>query len=272
MRGDEFGAYIFKLASYHLTADTTSKLRLGFEVVDLCLHAGRFAEADRMIHGIAADFPQKASFQRSLRYLHGYNLFLWGEYGRSDMHLRILQNEPFYRDRVLFLRAKNGIIDGRPKDSRSLLSKIDRDAFAYGDTVAGLIRSLEEGPRYTSRSGILAGVLSATVPGLGQAYAGHHFDAIQSLLFNMVLGSAAYLSWKYDVVDREADDRRYTLPIFSTTVWSVFYVANIWNGVNAANRYNRYREMQHYEAILERFDVIREDKDVFLQVKLPFDL
>ncbi|MBD3336992.1 MAG: hypothetical protein GF355_15875 [Candidatus Eisenbacteria bacterium] len=272
LRGDEFAAYLFKLASYHLSADSTRKLRLGFQVVDLCLHAGRFAEADRMINSIAEDFPLKTSYQNSLRYLYGYNLLLWGEYGRSDLHLRILQDEPFYRNRVLFLRAKNGIVDGRPEDSHALLSRINLKAFAYSGTVVSLMRTIEEGPRYASRSGILAGALSATVPGLGQAYAGHHFDAIQSFIFNVVLGSAAYLSWKYDVLDRDSDDRRYALPIFSTTVWSVFYAANIWNGVNAAHRYNRYKEMQHYEAILERFEVIQEDKNVFLQVSLPFDL
>ena len=130
---------------------------------------------------------------------------------------------------------------------------------------------IDTGPSFVRRHKIAAVLMSMSVPGLGQAYSGHYFDAIQSLAFNFLLGGAAYLSWKYEVLDRDSSDRNYALPVISTAAWSLFYLANIWNAANSASRYNRYRELRHYRSILDRFSIMHTDKQFFLNVTLPLD-
>lgn len=269
--GDEFGAYIFTLSYYHLTTDSNAKIRSGLEALDICLRANRFVEAERLVDVISADFADNEQLRNALTYKLGYGLALGGEPGRSSLYLSRTEDEPDYRDRALFMKAYNNIAENNPDQAKSMISQIDLAAFLHADTVTSILEMIDAGPSYVRRHKIAAVLMSMSVPGLGQAYSGHYFDAAQSLAFNILLGGAAYLSWKYEVIDRDSGDRNYALPVISTAAWSLFYLANIWNAANSAARYNRYHELRHYRSILDRFSIIRTDKEFFLNVTLPLD-
>lgn len=270
--GDQFGAYIFTLSYYHLTPDSADKIHAGLVALGICLSEDRLVEAKRLVDLIATDFPDNEDLKNVLRYRYGHGLAFASKPDESDHYLGLVQDEPDYRDRVFFLKAYNRIVENRLDDASALLSQIDPSAFDYRDTVESIMKLLDRGPTYSKRYGIVAAGMSMCLPGLGQAYAGHYFDAIQGFAFNFLLGSAAYLSWKYEVIDRDGNERNYALPVISTTVWSLFYLANIWNAVNSANRYNRYNERQYCKSILNRFSIARTDTQYFLNFNQPIDL
>ncbi len=269
--GDEFGAYIFTLSYYHLTTDSNAKIRSGLDALDICLRADRFVEAERLVDVITADFVDNERLRSALIYKLGYGLALGGEPMRSSLYLSQTEDEPDYRDRALFMKAYNNIAENNPEKAKSVLSQLDLGTFPHADTVTSILEMIDAGPSFVRRNKIAAVLMSMSVPGLGQAYSGHYLDAIQSLAFNFLLGGAAYLSWKYEVFDRESGDRNYALPVISTAAWSLFYLANIWNAANSASRYNRYHELRHYRSILDRFSIMRTDKKFFLNVTLPLD-
>ncbi|MFQ5825222.1 MAG: hypothetical protein ACE5JB_14330 [bacterium] len=107
------------------------------------------------------------------------------------------------------------------------------------------------------------------LPGAGQAYSGFYFDAIQDFGLNLVLGYAAYASWRHEL-DYKRRDRNYVMPIISTAIWGIFYLTNLYNSVNAAEKANLYRENVYYSYILEKFQFILKNKDFFLNVGLEF--
>jgi TM2 domain-containing membrane protein YozV len=267
--GDEFGAYIFTLSYYHLTTDSNAKMRSGFEALDICLRADRFVEAERLVDVMTADFADNEQLRNAITYKFGYGLALGQEPGRSNQYLSQVADEPDYRDRALFIKAYNYIAENSPDQAKSMLSLVELADFPHADTVTSILEMIDAGPSFIRRNKIAAVLMSMSVPGLGQAYSGHYFDAIQSLAFNFLVGGAAYLSWKYEVFDRESGDRNYALPVISTAAWSLFYLANIWNAANSASRYNRYHELQHYRSILDRFSIMRTDKEFFLNVAFP---
>jgi len=224
-----------------------------------------------MIRTIAADLPDSHEARSSLVYRYAYSLTLGGQYEEGDIYLRQVMQNPSFKDRVLFLRAHNRLVNSSTAEAGQFLRQIDLDSFAYRDSVEWVLEAIERGPSFARRHKLVSGLLSTCVPGLGQVYAGHYFDAIQSVIFNGTLGQAAYLAWKYDVADRDGGDRRYTLPILATAVWSVFYVANIWNAVNSANRYNRYKERQYFDGMIEKFSIIHSDRAFFLGISVPLN-
>ncbi|MCK4655474.1 MAG: hypothetical protein KAT85_00530, partial [candidate division Zixibacteria bacterium] len=77
--GDEFGAYIFTLSYYHLTTDSSAKIRSGLDALDICLQANRFVEAERLVDVIAADFADNDQLRDALIYKLGYGFALGGE-------------------------------------------------------------------------------------------------------------------------------------------------------------------------------------------------
>jgi hypothetical protein len=269
--GDEFGAYIFTLSYYHLTTDSSAKIRSGLDALDICLRADRFVEAERFVDAMTSDFADNEPLRNALTYKLGYGLALGGEPTRSSLYLSQTEDKPDYRDRALFIKAYNNVAEDNPDQAQSVLSQVDLVAFPHADTVTSIIEMIDAGPSFVRRHKIAAVSMSMCVPGLGQAYAGHYFDAIQSLAFNLLLGGAAYLSWKYEVLDRDSGDRNYALPVISTAAWSLFYLANIWNAANSASRYNRYHELRHYRSILDRFSIMRSDREFFLNVTFPID-
>ena len=89
--------------------------------------------------------------------------------------------------------------------------------------------------KYSHRSPLLAGALSAAVPGLGKLYAGRKHSFMITLLTNIANGVQAYES-----VDKLGI--KHPFSIFSIGLFSVFYAANI---------YGSYHDMKEvkYETI-----------------------
>ena len=87
----------------------------------------------------------------------------------------------------------------------------------------------EEIKLHRNKSGVLAGVLSTAIPGLGKVYAGQKYEGI-STFFPVVFLGAQFL---------EAIKKAHSLSdprlIISGAFFSVFYIGNIWGSILSVN-------------------------------------
>ena len=108
------------------------------------------------------------------------------------------------------------------------------------------LRNFEERP---SRNPLLAGALSAVLPGSGQVYAAHYVDGVAAFFFNgMFLGSAIVT---YDL-ERRAGSGHVASSIFGL-VGLIFYLANVNGAVQSAYRYNNFQVRQFHERVREEY-------------------
>ena len=90
------------------------------------------------------------------------------------------------------------------------------------------------------RSPTFTGLLSAAIPGLGQAYSGRFSDGLQSLIVVGVTGTGtAYYT------DRE----RYEIAVPVGLLGLFFYAGNIYGGIQAAKIFNRRQEDNFLEGL-----------------------
>src|SRR5579862_97899 len=75
----------------------------------------------------------------------------------------------------------------------------------------------------SSKSPALAAVFSTIIPGMGQLYCGHYFDALQAFSFVSSFTLASYLAYRYD--HKFSPD--YILTGVSVSITALFHIANI---------------------------------------------
>jgi hypothetical protein len=100
-----------------------------------------------------------------------------------------------------------------------------------------------------SRSPALAGIMSAIIPGAGQAYTGRWVDGSISLLVNAGFGIAAWQAYQND------------LPVVAILVGLFelgWYTGNIFSAVNYAHKYNE-RALEGYQRDLMQRDLVERD-------------
>jgi hypothetical protein len=110
----------------------------------------------------------------------------------------------------------------------------------YATLAAELEQKSLAAERRPYRSPLAAALLSAVLPGAGQAYSGHWVDAAQALFFVGAFGFASALAYSYEK-DR---DRPFVLTAIGLSLTSVFHVGNIVGAHRTARFYNeRQREL-----------------------------
>jgi hypothetical protein len=261
-----FLSYIFNLCFYHLTADSAEKLHAAFDALSSCIITEHFHEASTIIEQLTMDFPH---LSEKLKYLYGYSLLSMGRFTEGDLYLRELENHDEFRTRVLFLRAYVKLNTNQPGECSKYLEEIYKDEFPYSESLEELQISLKKGPKGIPKYKTIAVLLSAILPGAGQAYAGFYFDAIQSFGFNLALGCGSYAAWRHEL-DHPREKRNYILPVITTGIWGTFYFVNLYNAANVSQKANLYRDNVYYSRILERFQVVIEDEKYFLNIGIDF--
>jgi len=255
-----FLSYIYNLSFYHLTIDPAEKIKAGLDALDSCLMDNRFQEAEELIYKLEINSPQLKEY---MTYKCGYSLLMSGRFADGDIYLTKLQQSEKLLTKIQFLRAYAKLNLNQPKECIEYLNKIKDEEFPHMDELNEIKHDLATGAKGGKKNKLVAFGLSAFIPGAGQAYSGLYFDAIQDFGFNLVLGYSAYASWRYELT-YERGDRNYTMPLISTVVWGIFYLTNLHNAVNSANKANLYRENTYYTNILKKFQLVIKDKDYFL--------
>ncbi len=88
---------------------------------------------------------------------------------------------------------------------------------------------LEQYQHLSYKSTVLAGAMSALIPGSGHVYAGHYGDGITSLLLNGLFIAGTVVA---------IDQKNYAVAGVTGLIGLPFYIGNIYGGVNAATKWN----------------------------------
>lgn len=108
------------------------------------------------------------------------------------------------------------------------------------------------GDKIPQKSIFLTAAMSSIIPGLGQYYCGHYFDAAQAFVF---VSSFAFLSYAMYRYDRDYNSN-YVLTGVSLSLTTLFHLANIFGAEGTANYYNqRQKEIFLQEIHNKTFEI-----------------
>ena len=142
--------------------------------------------------------------------------------------------------RVQQLTAANYLLQRRWQATIDLFSSDS----AYNKITSNLIHYANQGTHLPTKNSTLAGLYSAVIPGAGKFYCGRTIDGIQSLATVGVMGWQSYTGFRDDGIGSIKGW------IFGT-IGGVFYLANIYGSVVAADIYNEEQE----ERLLQKIRV-----------------
>lgn len=261
-----FLGYAFRLAHYELSADSTARLASGLAALNGALFAQRYDEAEHALRRLADDYP---ALIRTFRFQYAYLLLQDGRHAEARPVLDGLGEAPEAGPRLPLLRATAALHEDAPLDALAQLRLVNTDE-AFGPqgapyAVAAARLALEEGAPRGRKSPVLALGMSAVLPGAGQLYTGHTYDALQAFVFTGALSYGAFASWRYEL-DRESPNL--VLPVLSSAIAAVFYLSNVRGAHASAARANRFAEARFYRSVLERLEFVLADDGWFLGVRL----
>lgn len=110
---------------------------------------------------------------------------------------------------------------------------------------AGRLAQSDQIPR---RNPTTALVLSSIIPGSGQLYCEHYFDAAQAFAYVASFAFASYMTYKYD----QNYNRNYWLTGISVSITSLFHLANIIGAERTATYFNQRQKEIFLQDIREK--------------------
>jgi tetratricopeptide (TPR) repeat protein len=121
---------------------------------------------------------------------------------------------------------KDNVADSRVKLDEFLVNYPEDERVPAVQASFSLLDEYEAQPR---KSPVLAGTMSAVIPGSGQMYAGHYKDGLMAFVVNglFIAGTIAAV-----------DDENYALAAIVGGVGLPFYVGNIYGAANASRKWN----------------------------------
>jgi tetratricopeptide (TPR) repeat protein len=116
-------------------------------------------------------------------------------------------------------------------DSRNALKQylVNYPNNAKRENVREAIRLLDQTGELPQKSPLLAGVMSAVIPGSGQIYAGHYGDGITSFFLNGLFIAGTVVAIKQE---------NYAVAGVVGVIGLPFYAGNIYGAANAAKKWN----------------------------------
>ena len=266
-----FLGYAFHMAHYELATDSTARLASGTAALNGAFFAGRYDEAEHALRRLATDFP---ALRRTFRWQYAVLLLQDGRFDEARLALDAADLQPADRDtlgaRLAIAEALLALHDSDDATALSLLEPLTTDQ-AFGPegaayAVAGARIGLREGPPTSARSPGVAAAMSAVVPGSGQLYTGHVYDAAQAFGLTTALGYGAYASWRHEL--DAGGPTRYVLPSLATLVAGAFYLSNVRGAHASAKRYNAYRTARFFRDAIDGLTMVLSDDGWVLSVRL----
>ena len=252
---NHFMSYFFYSSAFKLSKDSALAVSCGFKALRSAILAERVLESSLLERELTARFPDLKDHAGSY---YQYHLVRRKDFKTlSELSDSIANNES-----QLFLQAYAAFVLGKPARRDSLLERIS--GFPLQHEVESIRQDLRLENQQPHKSKFLAGAISSMLPGAGQIYSGSLFDGLTSFGFCSISGLAAYSSWSYEMTKNRAD-RNYTLPVYASLGFAVFYIANIYNAVNSAEHYNLFMQKKYMEKISKSFEMILSDDKLFLK-------
>jgi tetratricopeptide (TPR) repeat protein len=211
--------------------------------------AGEYRQALLAFEKIIAEYPH-SSYTENAYYESAYCSYKLGEFQALDGQIRRLNLSGPLPPRFLLLAgvgllSSGDWINGQAQLERYLAAS-DRPP-AHEITL--LISIAREAAVPETRSGLTAGILSAFFPGSGKFYAGRPEDGFISLLFcGFCGGMAAY----HFINEGNTSAAAWVF----TALGGIFYIANIYGSVIAAEQYGQIRQRNFQQRIQNLVTII----------------
>ncbi len=158
---------------------------------------------------------------------------------RPGIHAGIAAERDLYRALALLHTA-------RYSDAAAIFGGIAADESLAPETrtiLTELAEKAGQGGDIPRRSRSAAALLSAVLPGAGQAYTGHWGEAAASLGVNALFGLLTWDAWLKgrDLASRPHRGWAYTTTALYATIGSSFYLGNVYGAAVSADRFNARR-------------------------------
>lgn len=236
----------YKRAAF-LSRDSRLKARANYR-------AGQCLQMEKQVNPAIAHFL-KATNDPALRqralYQIGHTKYLARAYGaavRDLDHFRSAYPESEWAPRALALSARACIQEYRWQDAADRYSLLleSYPGSPYASNAPALRELALKGLRLPRKLPWLSGLMSAIVPGSGQVYCDRYVDGGIAFFLNAAFFGLTWISWENERI-------RDWAPWVSGTFFGVFYAANIYGAVNAAQNGDEIIRHNHREAVLRRY-------------------
>jgi len=254
---DTFAAYLFREGEYyravteyyrllHMVSDSTVRAGL-LRKLGLCYING--ADYDGYIifyKKNQAAFIQDSLIHAEMNLYLGKSFYHLNHYNKaiSNLESQQLSSKNFYFNDFQFLL---GISYSRLYDWQTAILELQLIKQGPSDSdkiiAENMIRSLQNFPSLSQKSPILAGGLSAIIPGFGYTYCYRWGTGIASLIVN------GLLVWTFSDALKQ---KQYGLASLTGFIGIGWYVGNIQGSVRAAKNYNLRTRDDYINSMLQK--------------------
>lgn len=188
--------------------------------------------------------PESFPLYHKSKYYETFGHIYLGQYGSALNKLPKITGTDSLLDELrrfqlcgIFLLQKNY------RSFDSIVSMFTYTNFALISEQKNMIGYKEQLQKIKKRSPVVAGLLSAVIPGSGKWYAGYKGQAIAAAIPTTIFAAVA-------VENYLKSGPRSAGFIISASLFSVFYSGNIWGSVLSVKTYNERRHNEIYSSIL----------------------
>jgi hypothetical protein len=232
-----FGAY---LVGQKLNVEAKTYLK---SQLDYCVN---LSQKDSILHQLIDIYFNEKNIDSSISFYSQLNkLDLKDEFQLSFCLIYNKQNEAAKRtlskidnsngiaaDLKTYFFASIFLLEREYKEYDSCINKIqNKESYLINTPIQNLNHDLVRAKKIKNKSPLVAGTLSAVLPGLGKVYSHKYFEGLSGFLQNLVLGAMAYENYQ---MNGSNSARFYTFG----SIFGLFYIGNIWGSSLAAARFD----------------------------------
>jgi tetratricopeptide (TPR) repeat protein len=217
------------------------------QVANCYLRGVRLDQASERFRALTEGFPDDEVGRKAL-FLLGETEYQKRAYSRAA-EIFILYSEHYPRgEQADAARIKTGwcfLRQGKWQQAMGEFQKLPPDSPLHVQA-DGLAEASQRYPEIPKKSPVLAGGLSALLPGAGQLYINRPGDALISFLLNGTFIWAAAEAFRND------NDVTGGILLFFEAGW---YTGNIYNAVSGAHKFNRRSEQQFMDNLKTKYSL-----------------
>jgi len=212
-------------------------------------YLGRLHSAEELIAESSYYYKQistQSSFYSEAQFLIGFNYCFLEEYDSAQEILEGYKSSSKQLDELYhFEFAGLKLLQRELEGFDTHASYFKEDSYALKKQEGNLKKYKTDLGKHNYKSGLLAGTLSAILPGAGRAYIGKYGQGVISLMICTIVGLQAAEGYKKD----GPNSIRF---ISYSTAFTSLYIANIWGSAAAAqNVNNEFNEAINHSILVD---------------------
>jgi len=227
---------VYKEVSYG-TANQQVRTYCSIQIAKAYYHSEKFHGAVVTLKRLIADHPLPTQLQQSSHLYLGLSHYQLGAFNDAERHLQLAVQDGAsglsgaYLGLVLAEQEK--WLESSQRFATTGIATRDHEVSAVCEELSAMA---PKGLEIPQKSSVVAGVLSAVLPGSGQVYTGHYFDAVQAFFFVAGLGLGTVGLYQVDGP---------ILGITGTAITGLFHFANVL-GARTTAKYQNLRKRDQF--------------------------